>query len=275
MGTTSVAWGTGAKTRSSHRWARIAAIVALAGTMGCGGGPEVRLVVRDYDTHEYIPGFQVTDAVTGDVLGETGVAFMTFALTQDPEDHIARVFLRSPEMDGAPTYTLDEPSFTFDRQVLETGTPTQIFYARKITAEDAMAVRSFIAVVSDPPGAYYTLGDWYVGRAGSPDEPDTFDLDAWDFFVPDSIYAFTFFAEGYDSLGMEIALSRGRNDAEGILEPETNTITRWTIESKPAGADITLDGEPTGEITPYTFIGLEPGLHTVRLIRKNYEPGES
>lgn len=36
-----------------------------------------------------------------------------------------------------------------------------------------------------------------------------------------------------------------------------------TVRSLPAGADIVLDGQPTGEVTPHTFTGLEATTHEV------------
>jgi len=36
-----------------------------------------------------------------------------------------------------------------------------------------------------------------------------------------------------------------------------------SVTSDPAGASITLDDNPTGHVTPYTFTGLTPGSHTV------------
>ena len=43
------------------------------------------------------------------------------------------------------------------------------------------------------------------------------------------------------------------------------------ISSNPAGAAVWMDGEPTGQVTPYESDSLEPGLHQFRLVMEGYQ----
>jgi hypothetical protein len=48
-------------------------------------------------------------------------------------------------------------------------------------------------------------------------------------------------------------------------------ITGVNVISIPSGASITLDGSNTGQVTPHTFTGVTPGLHTVLLHHSGYD----
>lgn len=40
----------------------------------------------------------------------------------------------------------------------------------------------------------------------------------------------------------------------------------FVVDSTPAGARVILDGADSGEVTPFTFVGLDPGPHTVDVV---------
>ena len=52
-------------------------------------------------------------------------------------------------------------------------------------------------------------------------------------------------------------------------------LSNLTIDSSPTGADIWLNGVPTGKQTPYTFENKPPGLYEVRLVKNRYKTLDS
>lgn len=52
------------------------------------------------------------------------------------------------------------------------------------------------------------------------------------------------------------------------------TTARVVIESAPAGANVLVDGEPTGLVTPAHLDGLRPGAHAVRVELAGHRPTE-
>ena len=55
----------------------------------------------------------------------------------------------------------------------------------------------------------------------------------------------------------------------------TRSVSDIEISSTPSGADIWLNGSPTGEITPYTFRNKPPGQYDIRLVKEKHKPADS
>ncbi|MEQ8483522.1 MAG: SUMF1/EgtB/PvdO family nonheme iron enzyme [Pseudomonadales bacterium] len=105
---------------------------------------------------------------------------------------------------------------------------------------------------STPPGATVQLGDQTLGV--TPTEPQP---------VPAGPVSVTYTRDRYQPLTVEAVI-------EGMEQPQTVAATLlpdWadvTVSSSPAGAEIFIDDEPTGQVTP-AVVAVPSGEHEIRL----------
>jgi len=115
-----------------------------------------------------------------------------------------------------------------------------------------------LTVTSTPAGAAITLD----GRATGHVTPYTFeDLEG------DNTYVVQVELEDYLPASEQLSLSYGAH--RRLDFPLTSMFGDLIVTSEPAGADISLDGEATGEVTPHTFAVLA-GEHTVSVSSEGY-----
>jgi hypothetical protein len=73
---------------------------------------------------------------------------------------------------------------------------------------------------------------------------------------------------GYSSASRTISLKAGANSSVSLaLNSLAPTIS---VKSTPAGAEIVIDGQDTGKLTPMQFTVSKPGSHTVVVRRSGY-----
>ncbi|MGB3458852.1 MAG: PEGA domain-containing protein [Halobacteriota archaeon] len=117
-------------------------------------------------------------------------------------------------------------------------------------------------ITSTPSGAaIYVksyLGDSYIGKT-----PHT------DTAVPPGDYTIKLTLAGYQDWTKEVQVKGGETAyVHATLTPATGSIS---VSSAPSGADISLDGVPINEITPYAIPNVEPGDHTLKLTLEGYQ----
>jgi len=82
-------------------------------------------------------------------------------------------------------------------------------------------------------------------------------------------------AEGSYTISVTVSDGKGGTASDSctiVVEKKFGTID---IQSNPDGATVYLDGEDTGNITPYIITNVEPGTHTVKLVLYHYKYRES
>jgi hypothetical protein len=80
-----------------------------------------------------------------------------------------------------------------------------------------------------------------------------------------------FWNETYRSHAISPRIEDG---GEYIVEPQSEDTVSISIRSSPEGADVFVDGFPTGEVTPCRVDGLSPGQHRILISKIGYLPAE-
>ncbi|MCE5192913.1 MAG: PEGA domain-containing protein [Candidatus Cryosericum sp.] len=114
-------------------------------------------------------------------------------------------------------------------------------------------------ITSDPAGAQVLLDGKAYGT--TPLKLDSF---------PVGTYALTLKLDGSPDITDTISVAAGT-----VLSKQykfTTLAGGLSISTDPAGASITIDGQPTNQISPFTFTGLKEGVHEVLLELPGYLP---
>ena len=77
--------------------------------------------------------------------------------------------------------------------------------------------------------------------------------------------------EGNYTISVAVSDGRGGTDSDSCVVEVEIVFGYISVDSSPTGAVVYLDGEDTGNITPYVLANVEPGDHTVKLVMYHYE----
>lgn len=119
-----------------------------------------------------------------------------------------------------------------------------------------------LMVYSTPSGAKVYVSGEYVGD--TPYENKRLPSDVYNIQLKKDKY--------YDHQEQIIIEDEKTTTIENILIRAASDLD---ISSTPSGADIWLNGRPTGEITPYIFTDKLPGSYDIRLIKDKHKPSDS
>ncbi|MCC7142174.1 MAG: PEGA domain-containing protein [Candidatus Eisenbacteria bacterium] len=123
----------------------------------------------------------------------------------------------------------------------------------------ALAGKAQLKIVTVPPGAEVMLDDESVGRT-----PIVLsDL------TPRRVRLELKLA-GYHPVREELVLQAEEFSKIDTLTPAEVTTANLSVTSDPSGARVTLDGAPTGRVTPAEFKGLTAGSHRIRLEKDGF-----
>ncbi|MCB9250742.1 MAG: PEGA domain-containing protein [Ignavibacteriales bacterium] len=112
-----------------------------------------------------------------------------------------------------------------------------------------------IYVTSDPSGAQIIFNDENTGKV----TPDSIiDISAGEYTIMLKLNAFK-------DTTFSVTVNQNSQTTEDIYLIETNPKAKIVITSNPSGAQIYLNDENTGKITPATFDNLERGNYTIKL----------
>ena len=138
--------------------------------------------------------------------------------------------------------------------------------------------RCQITLDSDPGGALIYVDNIYLGKT----TPYTLDVPKGDY------HAVRFELDGYkpsetsftatNSTCIHASLYTPAHSTKGRLiempeDPDGIRYAGLFINSRPNGAMISIDGISTGKTTPSVIMGLEPGIHTIKLGQNLQESG--
>ncbi|MCD4730380.1 MAG: PEGA domain-containing protein, partial [Bacteroidales bacterium] len=141
----------------------------------------------------------------------------------------------------------------------KSGKVYQVVVTRKGEGVKGGFSTGFILLKSQPSGANVWIDDEYRGTTPFQQE------------MVGGYYAYRIEKEMfYSKEGGFTVLVNETVTEEVILDPNFGSLTVTTTPV--SGAQITIDGKPTGFQTPYTFDTLASGTHTVSLIIDLYEP---
>jgi len=118
-----------------------------------------------------------------------------------------------------------------------------------------------ISLTSDPIGAEIYLEDVNTGKV-----------------TPDSLiellsneYSITLKMIDFDDTIFSVQIGEGQHLSHDIFMSESNPEGEIKIISIPEGASIFINGENTGEVTPFTFKDLERGIYSFSLMLNLYD----
>jgi hypothetical protein len=240
----------------------LAALFLLVTTLlsSCGGKKkELIFIVGDEDGAR-VQGLVISDVGTGARLGVSDEDGQVSLMLARPKD--SRLFLRlaSPEQDGRPLYILEDEEIEIVDQDLKRGRRV-IRVERSAPPESTSIEVASFRIASDPPGATVLING--VDKGLTP--ADLIDLS------PGRIHVELRLA-GYQPWSKDLLLTAEGTADTIVLQKAADTMASVRVESSPKGATIALDERGTGEKTPATLTGLQPGRHTIRLELAGYEP---
>jgi len=202
-------------------------------------------------------------------LNETGntAAVQSSIRLQDPDYIVNRnafLIVGQHEQDSSASAE-NSTGFGTVEEVSDSGSPDTA-----LSAGEGSCCR--ITLDSDPKGALIYMDGTYLGKT----TPDSLEIQQGD------MHTFRFELDGYvpsdvqitatnstsirPSLYTAVHSTKGRLTSEPV-DPDGTRYGGLYVYSRPRSAEITLNGVNTGKVTPAVFMGLEPGIYTVKLGR--------
>jgi hypothetical protein len=166
-------------------------------------------------------------------------------LTLTEGDHVIEVRLDGFVLDGSPeTVTIDPDNL--------------------IDLSQTLLRSGFLNVTSTPDGAEILIDEISTGQA----TPALLEIAA-------GTHVVSLVRAGWISspVSMDINVPEGDTATADFILVAEGTTGDLTVTSLPAGADIMIDGAPTGEVTPFTF-ALPPVAHTISLHRAGFHDSD-
>jgi hypothetical protein len=78
---------------------------------------------------------------------------------------------------------------------------------------------------------------------------------------------------GFEDWSQAVVVTQSRTmEIQANLSPSRESLGTLAVQSQPARAAISLDGSPTGRLTPERLAGVAPGSHKVELALEGYRP---
>lgn len=129
------------------------------------------------------------------------------------------------------------------------------------TTQDFSLVQAFgkLTITSDPSGAQVIVGGTAYGT--TPLNVDSF---------PVGTYNLTLKLDGSSDVVDTISIANGATFSKQYKF--ISLVGGLSVSTDPAGASITIDGQPTNQIAPFTLTGLKQGTHDVLLELDGYLP---
>ncbi|UCC12569.1 MAG: serine/threonine protein kinase [candidate division WOR-3 bacterium] len=144
---------------------------------------------------------------------------------------------------------------------------TRLFRSPGQKVQDSTVSTGFLDVRSTPSGAMIVLDDSTLGRT-TPAHIEN---------ITAARHTVRIVLAGYQTYVDSFLLGTGETLlVQTMLEPaeEPTHYGSMDIRSKPSGAQVFLDNRKQAATTPCTIDSVETGNHTVRLVKKGYEPVE-
>ena len=222
---------------------------------GCGGGQEdFTFYVRD-DEDRGVEGVAIHLAGQTATLATTdkdGAA--TVRVSKPSDKNLSFIFSQA---EGAPVAYRFEGVYEVTPEMFEDGT---LFV--RVQAADAKAS---LDVSSIPPGATVLIDGTPQGT--TPTVVQNLEPGSHEIVLK---------LDGYDPYSLQTYLLAGQNNLQDRALTRTGQAeAALRVSSTPGGAEVIVDGRPTGQKTPTRLSGLDPGRHTIRIELAGYVPYEN
>jgi hypothetical protein len=244
-----------------------------------GGTASLNLTIDSLPTG--LSGYDINITAADPAVAEiTGVSFPSWAVLNDNSTvptsnlRISAVDLNNQVQPGAANVTLA----TITLQGLSDGsTPLQIT-ANEIDDDSGNMITpviqpgSFAVTVPQPEGNI-SVTSTPSGAEISLDGVDTQNVTPYTLTsVTPGSHTVSVNLTGYEPASQSVSVTTGSTataDFTLAAIPQTGSIS---VSSAPSGAEISLDGTDTQEVTPYTLTSVTAGSHTVSVNLTGYEP---
>jgi hypothetical protein len=234
-------------------------LLLLCALVSCGPGEkEFTFLVRDADNRA-VAGVEVRLAGEDRRLGLTddkGRATMRVRVAKEAS---LRFRLADAGKPGSPRYRFPDV-IEVDAASLQSGVKTVWLEAAKPTEADPAGPVT-LRITSEPSGGQAFLDGGEVGA------------------TPTNLHEVTpgrhqieVRMAGRQSYTLEVVLEPGEHSFHADLPRQEEARATLHVTSDPPGAQVVLDGRPSGRVTPTVLDGLPPGRHALRLEKDGFEP---
>ena len=249
----------GALETAGRRW-RIAPLLLLLCTLvSCGPGEkEFTFLVRDADNRA-VAGVEVRLAGEDGRLGVTDDKGRATVRIRVPKEAGLRFRLVDTGKPGSSRYRFPDV-IEVDAASLQSGVKT-IWLEAAQTADADLAGPVTLRITSEPAGGQAFLDGSEVG---------TTPADLHD--VTPGRHQIEVRMAGRQSYTLDVVLEPGEHTFHADLPRQEEAKATLHVTSDPPGAQVVLDGRPSGRVTPSVLEGLAPGRHTLLLQKDGFEP---
>ncbi len=246
-------------------WIRVLPVAALAAVCltGCGSDEQsITLLVRDAEANTMISGVEVRLAGQEAPLAVTDARGLATVQVPTTGGEMVRLRLSRPAARGGPRYAFEDV-YEFPASELTQGLKT--IWVRQAQGDGAVQdTLVSLQVASTPPGAKVIVDGARRGRTP---------------LVIDSLAAGRHVVrleqEGFAVWEQEYAFEPGSQQLSITLTARERAKASLAVFSTPEGANVAIDGTPTGRTTPAQFEDLDPGTHRIRLTKPGYHAFET
>jgi hypothetical protein len=244
---------------AGRRW-RVAPLLLLLCTLvTCSPGEkEFTFLVRDADNRA-VAGVEVRLAGEDRRLGVTDDKGRATVRVRFPKEAGLRFRLADTGKPGSPRYRFPDV-IDVDAASLQSGVKT-IWLEAAQTADADLAGPVTLRITSEPAGGQAFLDGSEVGATPA----DLHD-------VTPGRHQIEVRMAGRQSYTLDVVLEPGEHTFHADLPRQEEAKATLRVTSDPPGAQVVLDGRPSGRVTPSVLEGLAPGRHSLLLQKDGFEP---
>lgn len=234
-------------------------LLLLCALVSCGPGEkEFTFLVRDADNRA-IAGVEVRLAGEDRRLGLTDDKGRATVRVRVAKEAGLRFRLTDAGKPESPRYRFPDV-IEVDAASLQSGVKTVWLEAAKTTEADPVGPVT-LRLTSEPSGGQAFLDGKEIGATPA-NLPD----------VTPGRHQIEVRMAGRQSYTLEVVLEPGEVSFHADLPRQDEARATLHVTSDPPGAQVVLDGRPSGRITPTDLSGLAPGRHTLVLQKDGFEP---
>ncbi len=241
-----------------RRWVA-SALLLLCVLVSCGSREkEFTFLVRDADNRA-VAGVEVRLAGEDRRLGVTDDKGRATVRVRIAKEASLRFRLADAGKPGSSRYRFPDV-IDVDAASLQSGVKTVWLEAAKTTEADP-AGPATLRITSEPSGGQAFLDSISIGATP-----------AYRNDVTPGRHLIAVRMAGRQPYNQEVVLEPGENPYHADLPRQEEAKATLHVTSDPPGAQVVLDGQPSGRITPTVLDGLAPGRHTLILQKEGFEP---
>lgn len=234
-------------------------LLVLCAVASCGPGEkEFTFLVRDADNRA-IAGVEVRLAGEDRRLGVTDDKGRATFRVRAAKTASLRFRLAEAGKNESTRYRFPDV-IEVDAAALQSGVKT-IWLEAAAPAEADTAGPATLRITSEPSGGQALLDGNEVG---------TTPADLRD--VTPGRHQIEVRMAGRQTYTLDVVVEPGEHEFHADLPRQEEAKATLRVTSDPPGANVALDGQPSGRLTPTVFSGLAPGRHTLLIEKDGFEP---